>query len=110
MIVRPTIPPKINQLFPSAKTLIEGWKLIIENPKDIAVFVLVSILTLLIDALSMYFVFLAINSPIQYAEAIILSSLSFILSYINITPDGLGCDTSYPPRHFDVISKEQKEE
>lgn len=70
--------------------MVDGWNIITENPKEVAYLIGISVVVLVIDTVNMYLIFYAINSPIDIFEAVILSSLSIILSYINITPDGLG--------------------
>ena len=90
MIFRPTIPGNDNWFFRNLRRLVEGWKLIVDDPKDLLRFIIISVVILLIDALNMYVVFYALKTPIQYSTALILSSISILLSYINITPDGLG--------------------
>jgi uncharacterized protein (TIRG00374 family) len=90
MILRPSLPQKTNRVLNKFKTLFEGWKIIVEDRKDLSIFIIISVVILLIDALNIYTVFYALGIPVQYYEAVILSSLSMTLSYINITPDGLG--------------------
>lgn len=90
IILKPTISANNNRILRSAARLVEGWKIIVNDPQDLAIFIFFSVLVLLLDALTLYVVFSALETPIQYSAALILSSLSLILSYINITPDGLG--------------------
>jgi uncharacterized protein (TIRG00374 family) len=90
IILKPSISANNNRILQSAQRLVEGWKVIVQDPQDLAVFIVISLLLLLQDALSFYVVFSALEIPIQYSTTLILSSLSIILSYINVTPDGLG--------------------
>ena len=90
IILRPSFPVTNNWLLKVVNRLVEGWNIIVEDPKDLSVFLLLSMITFLIDAFNMFFVFYALGTPIMFSTALLLSSLSFILSFINITPDGLG--------------------
>lgn len=90
MIFKPSISPSNNWIIRIARNLVEGWKLVVDDPKDLFLFILISVGVLLIDAFNMYIVFYALETPIEYSAALILSSISILLSYINITPDGLG--------------------
>jgi uncharacterized protein (TIRG00374 family) len=90
MIFKPAVSPSNNWILRSARRLVEGWKLVVDDPKDLLLFIIISMIVLLVDAFNMYIVFYALETPIQYSAALLLSSISIILSYINITPDGLG--------------------
>ena len=68
----------------------DGWKIIVDDPKDLLQFIIISVVVLIVDSLNLYFVFYVLKTPIQYSTALILSSISILMSYINITPDGLG--------------------
>lgn len=90
VMFRPNIPKQQNRILQVIKRVVEGWKIVIKHPTDILKYVLISILALFVKAFGMMLVFTGIASPIGLLEALLLSSLSSIFSYINITPDGLG--------------------
>jgi len=90
MILRPSFPSTNNRLLKVVNRLVKGWNIIVEDLSDLTVFVLLSMVTFLIDSFNMFFVFYALGTPIMVSTALLLSSLSIILSFINITPDGLG--------------------
>ena len=90
MIFRPSFPSTNNRILKAVNRLVEGWNIIVEDLKDLTIFVLLSMVTFLIDSFNMFFVFYALGTPIMFSTALLLSSLSTILSFINITPDGLG--------------------
>ncbi len=90
IIIKPRPSKNRNWLFNYINKLIEGWKTIVGNTSDLLVFILISVAILLIDSLNMYVIFRTIKTPISYSSSLVLSSISLIMSYINITPDGLG--------------------
>ena len=90
MIFQPKISTHQNRILRGINQVVEGWQIVSRNPRDVFIFVFISILALFIQSLNTYFVFYAINSPIGYPESLILSSLASNLAYLNITPDGLG--------------------
>lgn len=90
MMFKPKVTADGNWLLRQIKLLAEGWGMVVQNPGNVLKYIFVSILILAVDSLTMFFVFRALEIQIQYPEAVILSSLSILFSYINITPDGLG--------------------
>lgn len=90
MVIRPVISDRQNKILKVVKRVVEGWNLVLKYPKDILKFIFISVLALIIKAIGMIIVFDGIGSPIGILEALLLASLSSILSYVNFTPDGLG--------------------
>lgn len=89
-IVRPNPIKKGGWFFSNINKLIDGWKTITKHSKDIIAFLVFSTAILIFDSLSFYIIFSALNYPVSIFQTLILSSLSFMLTYINITPDGFG--------------------
>lgn len=90
MLFKPQFSSEGNWVLKQIKMLAEGWNIVVQNPREILLYISVSVVILMIDALNMLIIFRALEIQITYSEAIILSSLSIIFSYVNITPDGLG--------------------
>jgi len=90
MIIRPKTANHRSRFLREINKLVEGWKIVVRNPRDVIIFVIISFVAVFIQALNTFIVFVGINSPIGFPESLILSSLAGFVSYINITPDGLG--------------------
>ena len=70
--------------------VINGWHLIKNNSKVIAVTTIVSLIQILLSTLMLYLQFLTFGIEISFASALFLSSIANLAILIGITPGNLG--------------------
>lgn len=91
ILFSPKIPPGINsRLFRLLRSVIEGWNIIKQEPRNIILYAVFSIVILLLSALETSVSYEALGAKTDMASMIFLSTLGIILVLVNFTPDGIG--------------------
>ncbi|MBN1970368.1 MAG: UPF0104 family protein [Candidatus Delongbacteria bacterium] len=81
-----------------------GWQIIKNKPGTISNLLLISIFTVVIQAVQLLVIYKSMKFDINYLEVLYLSSLSIILVFINITPDGIGIRESLYAFSSDIVN------
>jgi uncharacterized protein (TIRG00374 family) len=90
IFIRPNLENRNGRIFEYIRKIIEGWRIIQKNKRDILVFLCLVLIHLLIGIFMRIVIFRSLGFEITFLEAGLLTSLTGILSYINVTPDGIG--------------------
>jgi uncharacterized membrane protein YbhN (UPF0104 family) len=90
LITRPSIEQGENFFSKFFSSIFVGWNAILEDPINLLIYFIFSFSTLLVRTWQMFIIFKGMNLDVDIVGIVFLSTLSVILMFINITPDGLG--------------------
>jgi uncharacterized protein (TIRG00374 family) len=90
ILFSPQIPASNNKVLKVLKSVIDGWKIIKQDPRFIFVYALLSIALLLLSALQTSISYQALGVHTAFIPMLFLGTLGIILAFLNFTPDGIG--------------------
>lgn len=90
IIFSPQIRQGHNQLTKLLSSILAGWNIIKQQPGNIFVYILFSIIILLLSAWQTLISYQALGVKVDIVSMLFLSTLSIILVLLNFTPDGIG--------------------
>ena len=90
IIFSPQMPQGNNKFLKLLKSIIEGWNVIKQEPRNIFVYAIFSIVILLLSALQTLISYQALGVKTDIVSMLFLSTLGIILALLNFTPDGIG--------------------
>lgn len=90
MIVSPKIPQSDTTFLKLLRSIVSGWEVIKQEPKNVLIYILISIVILLLSALQTLISYQALGVKTDIVSMLFLSTLGIILALLNFTPDGIG--------------------
>jgi glycosyltransferase 2 family protein len=90
ILFSPQIPASNNKILKALKSIVDGWKIIKQDPKFILVYALLSIALLLLSAMQTLISYQALGVQTTFIPMLFLGTLGIVLAFLNFTPDGIG--------------------
>jgi len=90
MVISPAIKNRDGFLRRNLGKMLDGWRIIKTEPKRVAFFIFITILTTIVSSLQQYFIFRSIGVKVGLPVLLYLSSLSSLTILFSLTPSGIG--------------------
>jgi uncharacterized protein (TIRG00374 family) len=90
IIFSPQIKQGRNRFLKLLSSIMEGWNIIKQQPGNILVYILFSIIILLLSTWQTLISYQALGVKVDLVSMLFLSTLGIILVLLNFTPDGIG--------------------
>lgn len=90
MFFAPKISDSQNRFIRLINSVITGWQVIKENPRDVLYLVLFSCTNITLNTVQYFYIFKILGVGTSWVEMVYLATLAVIMQVINITPSGIG--------------------
>jgi len=90
IIFSPQIPQANNRFLKLLKNIVDGWIIIKQEPRNVLIYIIFSIVILFLSALQTMVSYQALEIETSIVSMVFLSTLSIIFVVLNFTPDGIG--------------------